>query len=112
MACIGYTFPQLLYGGYGWLEMAILGKISVTMMLGLLVGKTLATSVVLGSGMSGGMFAPALFVGGMSGGLVGKLGSYLFPNVVVQPGGYVLVGMASFFAGVANAPIGPLIMSR
>lgn len=110
MACIGYTFPQLLCGGYGWLEMAILGKISVTMMLGLLVGKTLATSVVLGSGMSGGMFAPALFVGGMSGGLVGKLGSYLFPNVVAQPGGYVLVGMASFFAGVANAPIGPLIM--
>lgn len=110
MAAIGYFFPQLLCGGYGWLELAILGKISMTMMLGLVLGKTLATSVVLGSGMSGGMFAPALFVGGMSGGLVGQVAHKVFPNLVTQPGGYVLVGMAAFFAGVAKAPIGPLVM--
>ena len=65
MASIGYQFPELLGGGQGWLELAMLGKLSVTMMAGMIVGKTLATSVVLGSGMSGGMFAPALFVGGM-----------------------------------------------
>ncbi len=110
MALIGLAFPQLLCGGYGWLELAILGKVSVSMMLGLLIGKTLATSVVIGSGMSGGMFAPALFVGGMSGGLVGQLAQRLFPSVVVEPGGYVMVGMAAFFAGIAKAPIGPLIM--
>jgi CIC family chloride channel protein len=110
MAAIGYLYPELLGGGQGWLELAMLGKLSVTMMAGMVVGKTLATSVVIGSGMSGGMFAPALFVGGMSGGIVGTLGQRFFPDVVAQPGGYVLVGMAAFFAGVANAPIGPLVM--
>jgi CIC family chloride channel protein len=110
MAGMGYLFPELLGGGQGWLELAMLGKLSVTMMAGMLVGKTLATSVVIGSGMSGGMFAPALFVGGMSGGVVGTLAQRLFPSVVAEPGGYVLVGMAAFFSGIANAPIGPLVM--
>ena len=110
MACLGYAFPELLGGGAGWLELAILGKLSVTMMVGLIFGKILATSVVIGSGMSGGMFAPALFVGGMSGGVVGALGQRIFPTVVAESGGYVLVGMAAFFAGVAKAPIGPLVM--
>ncbi|MFP4167363.1 MAG: chloride channel protein [Desulfonatronovibrionaceae bacterium] len=110
MGVIGMFFPEVLTGGYGWLEAAILGKMSVAMMLGILVGKTLATSVTLGSGLSGGMFAPALFVGGMSGGLVGSLSHRYFPEIVAQPGGYVLVGMAAFFAGVAKAPVGPLIM--
>ena len=63
------------------------------------IGKTVATSITIGSGMSGGMFAPALFVGGMSGGLVGKLGHKFFPDIVTQPGAYILVGMAAFFAG-------------
>jgi CIC family chloride channel protein len=110
MACLGYRFPELLGGGTGWLEMAMLGKLSVTMMAGMIVGKTVATSVVIGSGMSGGMFAPALFVGGMTGGVVGSLGQRFFPSVVAEPGGYVLVGMAALFAGIANAPIGPLVM--
>ncbi|NLW82315.1 MAG: chloride channel protein [Desulfovibrionales bacterium] len=110
MAGLGYAFPQLLGGGQGWLELAMLGKLSVTMMAGMIVGKTLATSVVLGSGMSGGMFAPALFVGGMSGGVVGALAQRTFPHIVTEPGGYVLVGMAAFFSGVANAPVGPLVM--
>jgi chloride channel protein, CIC family len=110
MGLLGMAFPQLLSGGYGWLELAILGKLSAWAMFGILVGKTLATSVTLGSGMSGGMFAPALFVGGMSGGLVGAAANHFSPGIVTQPGAFVLVGMAAFFAGVANAPIGPLIM--
>ena len=44
------------------------------------------------------------------GGVVGSLANGFFPDIVTQPGGYVLVGMAAFFAGVANAPIGPMIM--
>lgn len=58
--------------------------------------------------MSGGMFATALFVGGMTGGLVGQLARRIFPSVVAEPGGYVMVGMAAFFAGIAKAPIDPL----
>ncbi|MCK9240038.1 chloride channel protein [Desulfocurvus sp.] len=110
MGLLGMVFPELLAGGYGWLELAIKGELAVGVMAGILLGKIVATSVTIGSGMSGGMFAPALFVGGMSGGVVGALAHRFFPDVVTQPGGYVLVGMAAFFAGVANAPIGPLIM--
>lgn len=110
MGLMGMAFPQLLTGGYGWLELAIKGEIAVSIMLAIIVGKTLATAITIGSGMSGGMFAPALFVGGMSGGFVGFLSNRFFPNIVTEPGGYVLVGMAAFFAGVANAPIGPMIM--
>ncbi len=110
MGVLGMFYPQLLSGGYGWLEQAILGDMTMQAMLFILVGKTIATSLTLGSGMSGGMFAPALFVGGMAGGLVGFFCHELYPHVVTQPGGYVLVGMAAFFAGVAKAPIGPLLM--
>jgi CIC family chloride channel protein len=41
---------------------------------------------------------------------VGKAGHHFFPDIVTQPGAYILVGMAAFFAGVANAPVGPLVM--
>lgn len=110
MGIMGMFYPHLLTGGYGWLELAILGNLGAGVMLLIALGKTVATSLTIGSGMSGGMFAPALFVGGMSGGVVGKLANEWFPDIVTQPGAYVLVGMAAFFAGVANAPIGPLFM--
>jgi len=110
MGLMGMLYPQLLSGGYGWLEGAIMGQMTIGMMLAIILGKTVATSVTIGSGMSGGMFAPALFVGGMTGGLVGQLAHRFYPNIAQEPGGYVLVGMAAFFAGVANAPIGPLVM--
>ncbi|MBU1229498.1 MAG: chloride channel protein [Proteobacteria bacterium] len=107
---IGAVFPPALSGGYGWLEMAILGQVPTMMLLAIVLGKTLATSMTIGSGMSGGMFAPALLVGGMSGGVVGRLAHDLWPNIAVEPGSYVLVGMAAFFSGIAKAPIGPLVM--
>ncbi len=110
MGLLGMCFPYVLTGGYGWLEQAIQGNLTVTLMLSIILVKIVATSVTIGSGMSGGMFAPALFVGGLSGGLVGYVSNFFYPDVVTQPGGYVLVGMAAFFAGVANAPIGPLLM--
>lgn len=110
MGLFGMLYPKVISGGYGWLEQAILGELTVTTMIVVVLAKTLATSITLGSGMSGGMFAPALFVGGMTGGAVGFTAHKFYPDIVTQPGGYVLVGMAAFFAGVANAPIGPLVM--
>ncbi|KAB1443017.1 chloride channel protein [Pseudodesulfovibrio senegalensis] len=110
MGLFGIFYPEVLSGGYGWLELAIMGQLPLLSMCAIIVGKTVATSLTIGSGLSGGMFAPALFVGGMSGGLVGKAGHHFFPDIVTQPGAYILVGMAAFFAGVANAPVGPLVM--
>ena len=56
------------------------------------------------------MFGPSLFIGAMLGGVVGQLGHHYFPEVITQPGAFALVGMAGFFAGVAKAPIGALLM--
>jgi CIC family chloride channel protein len=110
MGLFGMYFPQVLGGGYGWLELSINGQLGLGFLGGLFFGKVLATSLTVGSGLSGGMFAPALFLGGAAGGVVGQAGHMLAPSVVTQPGAYTLVGMATFFAGVAHAPIGPLIM--
>lgn len=107
---VGALFPSALAGGYGWLEMALLGQIPVMLLVGMVLAKTLATSLSIGSGMSGGMFAPALFVGGLSGGVVGQLAHARWPDIAPEPGSYVLVGMAAFFSGIAKAPIGPLVM--
>lgn len=110
VALMGLALPGVYGAGWGSLQLAIYGQITIGMMLLLAVGKIVATSLTIGSGGSGGVFGPTLFIGGMLGGAVGYGGHWLFPDIVVQPGGYVLVGMAAFFAGVANAPLGVLLM--
>lgn len=110
MGVLGMLFPETLSSGYGMLQKAILGDLGPAFLLALFLGKTLATSLTIGSGLSGGMFAPTLFVGGAAGGIVGQLGHRLWPEVAVAPGSYTLVGMAAMFSGVAGAPVGPLIM--
>jgi CIC family chloride channel protein len=110
MGLLAMAFPALAGGGYGYLQLAIEGRLETVTLLLLALGKTLATSMVLGSGLSGGMFAPALLVGGMVGGVVGRVAQDLAPSLVGHPEAYVLVGMAAFFAGIARAPVGPLVM--
>jgi CIC family chloride channel protein len=80
------------------------------MMLGLVVLKILATSVTLGAGGSGGVFAPALFIGAMAGGAFGKLANQILPGLTAPPGAYALVGMAALFAAAAHAPITGIII--
>jgi len=80
-------------------------NVSLGFMAALLVGKLLATCFTLGSGNSGGVFAPSLFMGAVLGGMVGVVMQSVFPSIVVHPGAYAIVGMASVFAGAARAPI-------
>ncbi|RMF60421.1 MAG: CBS domain-containing protein, partial [Bacteroidetes bacterium] len=76
----------------------------------LALAKIVATSFTIGSGGSGGVFAPSLVIGGMLGGLFGEGLHALLPELVAQPEAYVMLGMATFFAGVANVPISTTIM--
>ncbi|HQL00429.1 MAG TPA: chloride channel protein [Smithellaceae bacterium] len=107
---IGLVFPQVYGDGWGWIQLAILGKLGIGLMLGIALAKMIATSFTISSGGSGGVFGPTLFIGGMIGGAVGLASHSLFPHIVAQPEAFVVVGMASFFAGVASAPIGTLLM--
>jgi len=99
-------FPDLVSGiigsGYGALQDALLDNLALSAMILLILAKILATSFTVGSGGSGGVFAPSLVIGGMVGGVVGELSHIFFPNIVTNPACFVLVGMASFFSGVAK----------
>ena len=102
--------PQILSGGYGTMQKALMGELPVTLMFTLALLKIVATSFTISSGGSGGVFGPSLFIGAMLGGAVGQMAHAWFPGIVGSPGAFALVGMAAFFAGVAKAPIGALLM--
>jgi CIC family chloride channel protein len=110
VGCLGLLTPRVLSGGYGTIQLALLGKLTISLMAVLVLTKIVATSCTIGSGGSGGVFGPSLFIGAMLGGIVGKLGHQYYPNLVGNPTAFALVGMAAFFAGVAKAPIGALLM--
>jgi CIC family chloride channel protein len=105
-----FFLPQVLGGGYEWIQSAIDGKLTLGLMLLLVFAKIFATSFTISSGGSGGVFAPSLFIGSMMGGFYGNICSKLFPHWVIHPNAFVLVGMGGFFAGVAKVPIASLIM--
>lgn len=107
---LAMAVPQVLGSGYGWVQAALYGKMALWVMLVVALAKILATSLTISSGGSGGVFAPSLVVGALLGGAFGASAQLLFPALVSDPRAYVLVGMAGFFAGVANAPVASLIM--
>jgi CIC family chloride channel protein len=107
---LAFFLPQVLGGGYDWIQSAIDGNLTLWVMLMLIFAKIFATSFTISSGGSGGVFAPSLFIGSMMGGFYGSICSKLFPHWVIHPNAFVLVGMGGFFAGVAKVPIASLIM--
>ncbi len=72
--------------------------------------KMLATSLTLGSGASGGVFAPSLWMGAMLGGAFGITVNVLFPDITASYGAYALVGMAAFFSGTSRATLTAIII--
>jgi CIC family chloride channel protein len=90
--------------------MALRGEFVIVAMLLLMVLKIVATSLTLGSGGSGGVFAPGLFVGAMLGGTAGQLMHALFPDAVGPVGAYALVGMGAVFAASTHASITAVII--
>jgi CIC family chloride channel protein len=110
LGVLALFFPYILGSGYGWIQMAIDGHLALEMMLLAAILKVFATSFSIGSGGSGGIFAPSLFMGAMLGGAFGGLANQFFPDIITQPTAFVLVGMAAFFAGAANVPISMTIM--
>jgi len=95
--------PQVLGGGYGWIQEAIDGSLPLKLLLLLTFGKILALSLTVSSGGSGGVFAPAMFVGAMLGGAMADL----FHQ---PPAAMVIVGMAAVFSGAARVPMATMLM--
>jgi CIC family chloride channel protein len=110
LGVIAIWFPEVLSGGYGEIQRALQGDLPTFLMLTLAVLKIFATSFTISSGASGGAFGPSIFIGAMLGGAVGQLSAEWFPHIITHPAAFALVGMGGFFAGVAKAPVGALIM--
>ncbi len=107
---LALAFPHILGVGYETIDMALAGKGVWYLLLALILLKLFATSVTLGSGGSGGIFAPSLFLGAMTGGLLGTLVHHLFPSVTAGPGAYALVGMGAVVAATTHAPLTAMII--
>jgi CIC family chloride channel protein len=106
---IGFFLPQTLAFGYGFAQKALQNELTIPFLLLLAFGKVLTTSFSIGSGGSGGVFGPSIVIGGAMGGAVGKIFHQIMPNVVTEPGAFVVVGMAGFFTAVSNTPISTII---
>lgn len=102
---LGIFYPQILGDGYEFIEQAFRGNMVLTSMAVLVVVKIIATSLTLGSGGAGGVFAPALFIGAMTGGTVGYILHSLFPAYTSTPGAYAMVGVGAFLSAVTHAPL-------
>ena len=122
---LALAFPQVLATGYGWLQWGAIGEppdrasggavpftphYGAAMLMGLALLKILATSLTIGSGGSGGVFGPSIFIGGMLGGSLGQLFAWLLPGWNLEPSAFVLVGMGGFFAGVSKTPLTSILM--
>jgi CIC family chloride channel protein len=104
------ALPQMYGVGYPVLQNAVEGKYLVPMLLLLMVGKMFATSLTIGIGGSGGIFAPTLFIGAMAGSAFGAIAHVVFPSVAGSAGVYGLIGMGAALAGATRAPITAVII--
>ena len=102
---IGVFLPQVFGNGYTFIEQVLHGHGVWYILAALVVMKAVATSITLGSGMPGGIFAPTLFLGAVAGGTFGKLLQFAFPAMGISSGAFAMVGMGAFLAAATHAPM-------
>lgn len=117
VGCIGfillsYTGRFYIFGvGYDTMSSVFNGGLAVFGVIVILIFlKILATSLSLGSGGSGGIFVPALFIGSMTGGAFGLAVQGLFPDITAGFEAYAIVGMAALFAGCSRAALTSILI--
>ena len=104
------VLPEMYGVGYPVLGNSIAGKYAIGFLIVLLLGKMVATSLTIGIGGSGGVFAPSLFIGAMLGSAYGQIAHHITPGRAGPAGAYALIGMGAVFAGAARAPITAVVI--
>jgi CIC family chloride channel protein len=110
IGAIGIYFPHIFGVGYETIDLALQSSLAWYFLLLLIGLKLMATSITIGSGGSGGIFAPSLFLGASLGGFVGTVVHSLMPASTASPGAYALVGMGAVAAGAMHAPITSILI--
>ncbi len=98
-------FPQVSASGYATMNEVFAGGLSVGLLLSLVLVKIAMTGVTLGCGGSGGVFAPAMFIGAVFGGGFASLVNMLIPGALGASGSFGLIGMGAFLAASTHAPM-------
>ena len=109
---IGLWQPHALGIGYDFLGTVLQGERDLVLRaaLALMVAKILASSFSYGSGMSGGVLGPSMFVGGMLGAATWEVVAYIQPEAQIMRGAFALVGMGAMFAAVIRVPITSILL--
>jgi len=105
VGAIGLWFPEVWGNGYDAVSHVLREAPAIGWVALLFALKIAATSITIGSGGSGGIFTPTLFVGGALGYLLGSIGERYWPDEVSSPAAFAVVGMASVLAATTHAPI-------
>lgn len=109
LGLIAIKLPHVMGVGYETVNSALAGSLGLKMAVILLFAKILATSLSIGSGMSGGIFAPSLVLGATLGTAVGLIANQLLPDLALSPSHYALAGMGAVVAGTTLAPIAAIL---
>ncbi|MBN2362933.1 chloride channel protein [candidate division WOR-3 bacterium] len=105
------TGHLLVFGnGYDTINLLMNARLSLFVVASLVFLKIAATSFTIGSGGSGGVFAPSLVIGAMAGGSLGIVLNQVFPSITASFQAYAIVGMAAVFAGMSRATMTAIIM--
>ncbi len=107
---IALIYPHIMGVGYDTIRTLFDSQLTLKVMVLLVFLKIFATSVTIGSGGSGGVFAPSLFIGAMLGGAFGTIVNHLFPEITASTGAYALVGMAAVNGACTLAPLSAIII--
>ncbi len=110
LGLIALGFPQVLGVGYETTDAALSEFLDLQILVALIVVKTAATAICLGSGFGGGIFSPSLFIGAVLGGAFGIVATSVFPQLSSGHGAYTVVGMGAVAGAVLGAPISTILI--
>ena len=102
---IGVVLPQAMGEGYPTLSLALAARLGIGLAAACAAAKILTVALTLGSGNSGGVFAPSLFIGGTAGCAFGQAARALFPRWAPGPEIFSLIGMGAFLGAATHAPL-------
>ena len=109
LGIIGYFYPQVFGTGYDTIRDMLNDRLATHALLGISAAKFAALVLSLGSGTTGGVFAPSLIVGGGVGAVYAQIWHHFLPHFVSDPALYALVAMAAVFGGIARAPFTSIV---
>lgn len=110
VGAIGVFFPEILGVGYETMEAALTQSLPFGLLVSLVVLKTAATAITLGSRLAGGIFSPTLYLGAMAGAAYGILAARLLPELGSSSTVYAILGMGAVAAAVLGAPISTTVV--